>query len=121
MGAEHTLLQEFQESKTLYDGSNEEGIYKRDLKKRIEWISWALENMKDLEIKICTLIENKINELIDEINKKDSILEADPFDSEARILHWILYTVCCDEIQKFERLLHTIKKISVVQPNGRMS
>ena len=31
-------------------------------------------------------IENKINQLIDEINKKDSIIEADPLDSEVRIL-----------------------------------
>jgi hypothetical protein len=104
MSAEQTLLQEFQESKTLYDRTNEEGIYKRDLKKRIELINWALENMKDPEIKICTLIENKINELIDEINQKDSIVEADPLDSEIRILDWILYTICCDEIKKFERL-----------------
>jgi len=38
-----------------------------------------------------------MNKIIDEINKKDSILEADPLDSELRILDWILYTVCSNE------------------------
>jgi hypothetical protein len=38
-----------------------------------------------------------MNEIIDEINKKNSILEADPLDSEVRILDWILYMVCSNE------------------------
>ena len=46
------------------------------------------------------LIETRMNELIDEINKKDSIIEADPLDSEVRILDWILYIVCSNEIKK---------------------
>jgi len=41
-----------------------------------------------------------MNELIDEINKKDSIIEADPLDSELRILDWILYIACSNEIQR---------------------
>ena len=43
-------------------------------------------------------------ELIDEINKKDSIIEQDPLDSEVIILDWILYIVCSNEIKKFKSL-----------------
>ena len=32
--------------------------------------------------------------------KKDSIIEADPLDSEVRILDWILYIVCSNEKEK---------------------
>jgi hypothetical protein len=98
--AEQTLLQEIEESQRSLDREKEEGIYKRDLKKRIELINWTLENMKNPDIQICALIENKTNQLIDEINKKDSIIEADPLDSEIRILDWILYIVCSNEIKK---------------------
>jgi len=34
----------------------------------------------------------------------DSIFEADPLDSEVRILDWILYIVCSNEIKMFERI-----------------
>jgi hypothetical protein len=37
-----------------------------------------------------------VNEIIDKINKQ-IIFEADPLDSELRILDWILYQVCSDE------------------------
>ena len=94
MTIEQTLLQEMQESQTSLAREREENIYKRDLRKRIEFINWVLHNMKNPEINICALIESKINELIDEINKKDSIIEADPLNSEVRILDWILYVVC---------------------------
>jgi hypothetical protein len=94
MTAEQTLLQEIEESKKSLDREKDEGIYKRDLKIRLELLNWVLENMKDPNIQICALIENKINQLIDEINAKDSILESDPLDSEIRILDWILYVVC---------------------------
>jgi len=50
---EQTLLQEIQESKRSLDREREEGIYKRDLKKRIELINWVLINMKDPDIQIC--------------------------------------------------------------------
>jgi hypothetical protein len=55
--------------------------------------------MKKPDINICALIETRMNKLIDEINKKDSIIEADPLDSEVRILDWILYIVCSNEIK----------------------
>jgi len=97
MTVEQTLLQEIVESRRWLNTQKEESTYKRELRKRIELINWVLENMKDPNINICALIETKMNELIDEINKKVSILEADPFDSEVRILDWILYQVCINE------------------------
>ena len=54
-------------------------------------------NMKNPNIEICSLIESKMNETIREINKKNSIIEADPLDSELRILDWILFQVCRDQ------------------------
>jgi hypothetical protein len=56
--------------------------------------------MKKPDIFICEVIETRINQLIDKINEKDSIIEADPLDSEVRILDWILYIVCSNEIKR---------------------
>jgi len=53
---------------------------------------------------LCQIIETKMNEIIDKINKTHDIFEADPLDSELRILDWILYKVCSNEIKRFERL-----------------
>lgn len=100
MDAQLTLLKEIEDSKMWYDRVKDDNTYKRDLAKRIELIKWVLENMKNPNVSICALIENKMNEIIDEINKKDSIIEADPLDSEIRILDWILYIVCSNEIKK---------------------
>ena len=93
MTVEQILQKEIEESRTWLDRENEETTYKRDLQKRIELIKWALENMKNTNIYICALIENKINEIIETINKTHSILEADKLHSELRILNWILYQV----------------------------
>jgi len=97
MTAEQILLQEIEESKRWLGTQKEESTYRRDLRKRIELLNWVLENMKNPDVQICALIETKMNQIIDEINKKDSILEADPLDSEVRILDWILYVVCSNE------------------------
>ena len=97
MDVQQTLLKEIQDSKMWYARVKDDNTYKRDLGKRIELINWVLENMKNPDTNICALIENKMNEIIDEINKKDSILEADPLDCEVRILDWILYVVCSHE------------------------
>jgi hypothetical protein len=102
MTIEQILQGEIQESKRWVDTA--EGTYKRDLIKRIELINWVLENMSKSAISICETIENRIQEITDEINKKDSIIEKDPLDSELRILDWILYHVCSNEIKKFERI-----------------
>jgi len=56
--------------------------------------------MKKPDIFICEVIENRMNQIIDKINKKDSIIEQDPLDSEVGILDWILYIVCSNEIKK---------------------
>ena len=45
-----------------------------------------------------------MNQIIEKVNQTDSIFEADPLHSELRILDWILYQVCSNEIKKFERL-----------------
>jgi hypothetical protein len=60
--------------------------------------------MKKPDIFICELIESKMNEIIDRINQIDDAIEDDPFHSELRILDWILYIVCSNEIKKFERI-----------------
>ena len=94
MTIEQILQTEIKESKRWLETVTKDSTYKRDLKKRIELINWTLDNMKNPEIYICALIESRMNQIIDEINKKDSILEGDPLDSELRILDWILYIVC---------------------------
>jgi hypothetical protein len=53
--------------------------------------------MKNPDIYICGLIESKMNELIDIVNKTYSIIEADKLHSELRILDWILYQICINE------------------------
>ena len=53
--------------------------------------------MKNPDIYICALIESKMNEIIETINKTYSILEADKLHSELWILGWILYQVCINE------------------------
>ena len=45
-----------------------------------------------------------MDEILDEINKKDFNFEADPLDSYLRILDWILYQVCSNKRKEFERL-----------------
>ena len=94
------LEQEIKDSELWLSRTQEESTYKRDLKKRIELIDWVPENMKNSEINICAVIESKMNEIIDEINKKHTILEQDPLDSELRILDWILYQVCKNEMKR---------------------
>jgi hypothetical protein len=49
--------------------------------------------MKNSDTNICSVIESRMNEIMDKINKTDSIFEADPLDSELRILDWLLYQV----------------------------
>ena len=59
---------------------------KKGLKKRIELINWVLENMKNPNVEICSLIESRMNETIQEINKTGSIFDSDKPHSELRIL-----------------------------------
>jgi hypothetical protein len=103
MGIEQILLHDIEESQRALNGPNDDTIYRRDHSKRIELINWVLDNMKNPDIQICAVIESKMNQIIDVINKKHSIIEQDPLDSELRILDWILYQVCSNQIKKFER------------------
>ena len=70
----------------------------------MELINWVLEKMKNPDIFICETIESKMNKIIDKINETDSAIEADPLHSELRILDWILYQVCSNDIKKFEKI-----------------
>jgi hypothetical protein len=56
--------------------------------------------MKDPNIPICEIIESKMNEIIQKIDETDSAIEADPLHSELRILDWIFYQVCSNEVKK---------------------
>lgn len=100
-----TLQQIFQKEVEVTEAwlrrEQEESTYKRDLKKRIELINWVLQNMKIPHSSICQLIENRIQETMNEINKKDSVIEKDPLDSELRILDWVFYQVCNNSKKEF--------------------
>jgi|SRR4029079_6275346 hypothetical protein len=97
MSIQETLQKDIEDAKKWLRVEKEESTYRRDLRKRIELINWVLEEMKRPDIFICEVIENKMNELIDEINKKDSIIESDPLDSEVRILDRVLLHVFKDQ------------------------
>jgi uncharacterized FlaG/YvyC family protein len=104
MTIEQTLQNEVTDSERWLNLEKDESTYKRDLKKRVELINWVLENMKNSDTDICSVIETRMNEIIVKINNADSIFEADPLDSELRILDWILFQVCSNEIKQFDRL-----------------
>lgn len=91
---EQTLLQEIEESKRWLNLEREVSTYKRDLAKRIELINRVLENMKNPNTKICELLESKMKESILKINQIQDIFEEDKFNSELRILNWILFQIC---------------------------
>jgi hypothetical protein len=97
MIVEQILQKEIEESKRALDGPIDDTIYRRDHSKRIELINWVLEYLTDPNVRICALIESKMNKIIDLINQTHSTLEADPLHSELRILDWILYQVCINE------------------------
>ena len=100
MTVDQILQREIKDSEIWLSRTQEESTYKRDLKKRIELINWVFQNMKNPNVEICSLIESRMNETIQEINKKDSIFESDILDSELRILDWIFYQVCKDQQNK---------------------
>ena len=105
MAVDQLLQQEINDAQVWLSREKEESTYKRDLKKRIELINWVLENMKNPNVEICSLIESRMNETIQEINKADSIFESDILDSELRILDWIFYQVCKDQQKNWGKSL----------------
>jgi hypothetical protein len=100
MGIEQRLQNEIQESKRWIDTEKEDTTYKRDLQKRIELINWVLENTKVPNVQVCGLIESKMNEIILKINQTDSRFDADKLHGELRILNWIFFQVCSNEIKR---------------------
>ncbi|HEY9492908.1 MAG TPA: hypothetical protein VIP56_13050 [Nitrososphaeraceae archaeon] len=105
MIVDQILLQEIKDSEVWLSCEKEESTYKRDLKKRIELINWVLDNMRNPSVEICSLIESRINETIQEINKTNSIFESDKLHVELRILDWIFYQVCKDQQKNWEKSL----------------
>ena len=97
MIVEQILQKEIEESKRALDGPIDDTVYRRDHSKRIELINWVIEHLEDPNVQICALIESKMNEIMEIINKTYSILKADKLHSELRILDWILYQVCINE------------------------
>ena len=69
MKLKQVLQQEIEESKKRLDSENDDTIYRRDLRKRIELINWVLENMKNPNIQICDLVESRMNKIILTINE----------------------------------------------------
>jgi hypothetical protein len=63
--------------------------------------------MKNSDTDICSVIETRMNEIIDKINKTDSIFESDILDSELRILDWIFYLVCKDQQKNWKGVCDT--------------
>jgi hypothetical protein len=98
MTIEYTLQKEILESQRWVGTA--EGVYKRDLVKRIELIKWVLEQMKDPQINICELMELKMNNIILEINQTHDIIEADKLHSDLGIMDWLFYQVCKDQQKK---------------------
>jgi len=99
MTVDQLLKQEINGSELWLSRTHEESTYKRDLKKRIELINWVLENMKNSDVEICSLLESRMSETIQEINKTYSIFDSDKLHSELRILDWIFYQVCINKNQ----------------------
>jgi hypothetical protein len=60
--------------------------------------------MKNPDVEICSLIESRMNETIQEINQRHSIFQSDKLHSELRILDWIFYHVCINQ-QSLEKEL----------------
>jgi hypothetical protein len=91
MSVERLLQNDINDSQRWIDKAD--GVYKRDLAKRIELINWVLENIKNPDNNICKIIEFKMDEILIKIKKTDSIFELNPLDSELRILNWIFFQV----------------------------
>lgn len=53
--------------------------------------------MKNPDVEICSLIEFRMNETIQEINKTDSVFDSDKLHSDLRILDWIFFQVCVSQ------------------------
>lgn len=97
MALENVLKNDLEESKLWLSREREKSTYRRELTKRIELLSWVLEDLKNPEIHVCNIIESKMKEIILKINQSHSITQSDKLHSELRILNWIQYQVCSSE------------------------
>ena len=97
MTLENVLKNDLEESKLWLSREREKSTYRRELTKRIELLSWVLEDLKNPEIHVCNIIESKMKEIILKINQTHSITQSDKLHSELRILNWIQYQVCSSE------------------------
>jgi hypothetical protein len=61
MNVKQILLKEIEESKQWLSREKDESTYKRNLMKRVELINWVLENMKNSDTDICSVIETRMN------------------------------------------------------------
>jgi hypothetical protein len=104
MSIQQALQNEIEHSKRWTECTQEDSTYKRDLYKRTELINWVLEKINNSDIPICEIIESKMSVIRVKISHIDDAIEADPLHSELRILDWILFQVCSNEVKKFERL-----------------
>ena len=105
MGIEQILQNEVYESQRALNGPNDDTIYRRDHSRRIELINWVLDNMKNPDVEICSLIESRMNETTQEINQTHSMFQSDKLHSELRILDWIFYQVCINQQQSSKKEL----------------
>ena len=69
------LQQKIDESNKWLDREQDESVYKRELKKRIELLNWVLENMKKPDAKICDLIESRMNNIVLTLNTANRIMQ----------------------------------------------
>ena len=60
--------------------------------------------MKKPNQSICDVMESKMYETILKINQTHDIFQADVLHSELRILDWIFYQVCNNEIKELKSL-----------------
>ena len=61
MSVNQIVSQEIKDTEVWLSREKDESTYKRDLKKRIELINWVLQNMKNPNVEICSLIESRMN------------------------------------------------------------
>lgn len=71
MTVDQILHQEIKDSEVWLSREKDESTYKRGLKKRIELINWVLQNMRNPNAEICSLIESRMNQTTQEINKDE--------------------------------------------------
>ena len=97
MAVDQVLQQEIKVSEKWLSREKDESTLRQILRKRIELISWVLENMKNPSVEICSLTESRMNDTIREIIRLISIFDSGKLHRELRILDWIFYQVCINK------------------------